>query len=204
MNRIEAESAIVRLCVGLCVVVLGLFLSSSTCAENTTWTFNPPALFPTNEWGPVTNDCQLGLRFPKLQYQAGEQILAAIILRNVGDNQLRMLPGDPQVTVTKADGRSVPYTESWATIINRPKIGGSARAEDLPPHHQQHPRWVDITERYILDKPGEYIVTVKDRTSMARAASQDAHATNVVTTVEILSNPVTITVVSTNLLNSGK
>ncbi|MGD0061449.1 MAG: hypothetical protein ABSD58_18730 [Verrucomicrobiia bacterium] len=129
--------------------------------------------------------------------------MAAITLQNVGDRKLEHLFFGPdlnyEVIVKNSDGQSVPYTESWARTVNAAgvgAIGGSAHGEQLPPHQQMYPCWVDVTKRYKIDRPGTYIVTVRDHTGITRAASQEPNATNLVTTVDILSNPVTVTVVA--------
>jgi hypothetical protein len=36
----------------------------------------------------VSNNCQLGLRVLKFQYEPGERIFVALILRNVGDKDI--------------------------------------------------------------------------------------------------------------------
>jgi hypothetical protein len=202
MRPKETVEMMIRACTGACLAIIGLLQPIPAQCQNA-WTLNPPPLFPTNEWGPVANDCQLGLRFPKLEYQAGEQILAAIALRNVGDRQLGHIFFGPdlnyEVIVKNTDGHGVPYTESWASIIDKAglgAIGGSAHSEQLAPHQQQYSCWVDVTKRYKIDQPGMYTVTVKDRTGITQAASQEAHATNLVTTVDMFSNPVTITIVA--------
>jgi hypothetical protein len=186
MSSTKTLATVVRVCTGVCLVVSGLLLPVAVRAQNGAWTFNPPPLFPTNEWGPVTNDCQIGLRFPKLEYQAGEQILAAVILRNVGDRQLGHLFWSPdqnyEVTVRRSGGQSVLGV-----------IGGSVRGEDLPPHGQQYPHWVNLTERYKLDDLGTYIITLREHTGLT---SRGAGGTNWVTTLDMFSNPVTITIVA--------
>lgn len=204
MRLRKPTQIIIRAGANVCFVVIGLLQPVPAQCQNN-WTLNPPPLFPTNEWGAVTNDCQIGLRFPKLKYEVGEQILAAVILRNVGDSQLGHIfygPGaNYEVIVKNSDDRSVPYTDSWARIVNSAgvgAVGGSAHSEEVAPHQQQRPFWVDVTERYKMSQPGTYTVTVKERTGITRAASQEAHATNLVTTVDIFSNPVTITVVTPN------
>jgi len=196
------EMMMIHACVVACLAAIGpLQPVPAQCQNN--WTLNPPPLFPTNEWGPVTNNCQLGLRFPKLEYQVGEQVLAAVYLRNVGERQIGHTVSAPdrdyEVIVKGGDGQSVPYTESWARVVNRSMIGvigGSAHSEELAPHQQEYPSWLDITKRYRMEQTGTYIVTVKGHMGMTLAAPQEANATNLVATVELFSNPVMITVVA--------
>lgn len=202
MSPARISGKVVLTCVTIAVICGGFLVTVPALSQNN-WAFNPPPLFPTNEWGPVTNDCQLGLRFPKLEYQVGEQILAAVVLRNVGERPIGYTAGRPdlenEVTVKSADGQSVPYTDSWASTVNQSMvgvIGGSAHSEELAPHQQGYPSWLDVTKRYRMDQPGTYIVSVKRRVGMTLAGPQEANATNRVALVELFSNPVTITVVA--------
>ena len=159
------------------------------------WVAHHPPLFPTNEWGVISNSCQLGLRLPKLQYEVGEQIVAGVIFRNVGDENLRFASRDQytdyEVMVKRADGGVVPYTDSWAR--DKGSHGSAvfrAVTQLLGPHQESLAAsgWINITERYRMNQPGPYVVTLTQHVILSEPEPTKRF--------DLLSNSVTITIVA--------
>lgn len=127
-------------------VMVCIFVMIGSPHSRASWVFDPA--FPTNEWGAVTNDCQLGLRVPKFQYEAGEKILVMPILRNVGDKHFMYAVigeyAEYDVVVKKADGQTAPFTDWWAKFIPG---GNYYRTFDAPlePHQECGAPWIDVT-----------------------------------------------------------
>src|ERR1022692_2548621 len=110
MNTIRAKVVSTRVCPILFFIAFVFQVTPTVRGQNQNWFLYPPPLFPTNEWGVATNSCQLGLRLPKFEYQSGEQLLAAAVLRNVGDKVIGYVSTgeylDYEVTVRRSDGGS--------------------------------------------------------------------------------------------------
>ncbi len=182
-------------------IVYAFLMVASSRGQDLSWSMHPPPLFPTNEWGAVTNACQLGLRLPKTQYELGEPIIAFLYLRNTGDDELAYITGGGlnsgyQILLEHANGEAVEPTEEWATIKG-PLQPFSSRSETLAPHAQQpYPGWVKVNERYKIDRVGNYTITAKRRLDLSVKISSAPDKWKDAGRFEVLSNPVTITVVA--------
>lgn len=176
-------------------------ISGSGYSQVLDYAIHPPSLLPTNEWGTATNDCQLGLRIPKLRYLSGEPIRAAVLLRNLGDRRLGCTyAGDYltyDVSVKRVDGGDAPFTASWSQAREHLDLSvGEVSTIEIKPHEQQYrPAWLDVTSRYNLDTAGEYVVIVKQKLDLYEILSWRPYKANPIGRCDIYSNPVTITVV---------
>jgi hypothetical protein len=194
---LKARNTIIQSIVVSIAICCGLLATVPAQGQNVESKQHPPTLFPTNEWGTVTNNCQLGLRVPKFQYVSGEEIVATVILRNVGDKNLGYIHVDEyrdyEVIVKRADGRTVPYTDSWARFDRSHPIQTRIQAS-LGPHQETlaSSGWVHVNSRYKMDVPGEYIITVQRNVSGPTGW------------FDVLSNPVTVTIVAPSLTKPEK
>jgi hypothetical protein len=165
------------------------------------WGENPPPLFPSNEWGSVSNSCQLGLRVLKFQYETGERIFVALILRNVGDKDIdygfRAVPEDYDVVVKRGDGQAVPITDWWAGYTPS-GVSYMVTSKVVGPHRESltASSWVNVTERYKMDAPGAYTITVKQHVVLFNEPSPTAPKRPTWKRFDLLSNPVTVTIVA--------
>jgi len=159
-----------------------------------------PSLLPTNTWGVILNGCELGLRVPKFKYQSGEEIGAAVILRNGGDSLVGFVTAgeysDYRVTIARADGKTVPYTDWWAKAKDTPPSPYRILDVEVEPHQQRGPTGLNVTKRYEMNLPGEYIITVSQKLSVVQVISSQPYKLKSISDFELVSNPVTITVVA--------
>jgi hypothetical protein len=169
--------------------------------QNTDSALRPPPLFPTNEFGPVSHDCQVALRFPKLEYTAGEPIHAAVILRNVGSQEIGFIyAGDYftyDLTVERKDAQTVPYSEFWAQNKDHLQLAfrGASMIPVEPHADQPYPLWINVTDRYKFDSPGDYVLIVTQKLDLVEIVSQHPYQKKQIGLFDLVSNPVTITVV---------
>lgn len=183
-------------------VMVGAVRSQETAASQ------PLPLFPTNEWGAVTHDCQLGLRISKFEYEIGKKILVMPIVRNVGDKTFTYIVrgryGDYDINVKKADDSMAPYTDWWAGRSPGVSIYRTVVAS-LGPHQESGSQdgWLDVTERYKMDAPGKYSITVIQHVGL-RETPVNENIIPVLQRFDLVSNPVTITVVPVNVKKPDK
>jgi hypothetical protein len=181
-------------------IVYAFITLATSYAQDMGRSMRPPPLFPTNGWGAVTNDCQVGLRLPKFEYELGEPIIAFLYLRNVGIEQIGYTSGgtdaDYEIIVRHADGRIAEYTKQWQSVAHGSE-GFSSRGETLQPHKQElYPGWLNVSERYKLDQPGKYTITARRHLYLSEKVSSGPDKGKDVGAFDVLSNPVTITVVA--------
>lgn len=190
----KANNAIIRSFVASTAICYGVLATAPTRGQSLDWALHPPPLFPTNEWGAVTNDCQLGLRVPKFQYESGEEVLAAVILRNVGDVGFRYGTSDEyedyEVLVKRADGQTARYTDSWARTENSRDAFCRFVTVELPPHGESITvsSWIHVSNRYKMVALGAYVITVKQHVSLYKPEGMIRF--------DVFSNPVTVTIVA--------
>ena len=191
-SHVKARNTVIHSFVVSVIICCGFWVTASARWLVPDWMIHPPPLFPTNEWGVVTNGCQLGLRVPKFQFELGEEIVPAVILRNVGDTNVMYVVmfehWDYEVIVKRADGKAVPYTDWWAGFKDR--LGSlpiQSRIQTTLEPHQETPAasgWVGVSHRYKMDMLGDYIITVKRQVWGSTGW------------FDVLSNPVTVTIVA--------
>jgi hypothetical protein len=82
----------------------------------------PAKDFPEGNWGPVTNGCQLSLRFTKSVFKVGEPVTATLLLRNVTEHTLNCSYLAFQFRVTSKSGKEItePLPDSVYTINGSP------------------------------------------------------------------------------------
>ncbi len=176
------------------VICCGFLMATPSRGQSLDWALHPPPLFPTNEWGAVTNACQLGLRVPKFQYQSGDEVLAAVILRNVGEVGFRYGTSDEyedyEVVVRRADGQTVWDTDSWARTKNSRAAFCRFVTVGLPPHGESITvsSWIHVSKRCKMAVPGAYLITVRQHVVLYKPEGMIRF--------DILSNPVTVTIVA--------
>jgi hypothetical protein len=137
----------------------------------------------------------------KFQYESGERIFVALILRNTGDKDIDYgFTGsrvDYDLTVKKSDGQAVPYTDWWAGY--HPGVGSYMETSKTVGPHQESltlSSWVNVTERYKMDALGDYTMMVKQHVVLFDELPPGAPKRPTWKRFDLLSNPVTITVVA--------
>jgi hypothetical protein len=165
-------------------IVYAFITLATSYAQDMGRSMRPPPLFPTNGWGAVTN----------------EPIIAFLYLRNVGIEQIGYTSGgtdaDYEIIVRHADGRIAEYTKQWQSVAHGSE-GFSSRGETLQPHKQElYPGWLNVSERYKLDQPGKYTITARRHLYLSEKVSSGPDKGKDVGAFDVLSNPVTITVVA--------
>lgn len=182
----------------VCLVVNIQLVTSSALGQNPDWGLHPPPLSPTNDWGAITNQCQVGLRVPKFQYESGEPIVAFVVLRNLSDKPIGVSSTSPyadyDVIVTRTDNQNVPYTDWWNKEKNSTPFF-RALIKTVDPRQQMSPALIDVTARYKMDPPGEYIVVTRQHLNLFAMASQLPRSWKPLGHFDLVSNPVTITVI---------
>jgi hypothetical protein len=201
------------------MTVVGLLASAPAHGQayDWHWAFNHPPLFPTNEWGAVTNDCQLGLRVLKFQFESGEDIETAMIIRNVGDKHLDYTDwgeiADYDVVVKRGDGQPVAKTDWWAGF----KPSGAfyrVVSVGLGPHEESLPLtgWLNVIRRYKMNAPGTYIITATQHVDLYEELPDIPHeyipnkryTRDSPLRFDLLSNPVTVTIVAPSVAKPEK
>jgi len=122
-----------------------------------------PMTVGTNEWGEVVNQCQLGARLEKAEFQVGEPIRVHAVLRTLSGREFFYerfygYRDDYSLSIT---------TDTGVTVEPRPPppntrpsgTGGSGRSSVGPTHRSRHILDIGL-KRYVLTEPGVYIITV--------------------------------------------
>ena len=197
MKRMDAT---IHLCIVSILIFAGILMTGAVHGQDMSWSTHPPLLFPTNEWGAITNDCQLALRVPKFEYAIGERIIAFVTIRNVDDKPLAYLYTDKymdyEVLVASIDGQNVPYTDWWAGARNHLQPFTSGDVWIPPYQQQQYWHWLNVTELYKMGTPGTYTITIKQNLHLKEIVSKTPLRFERVGTFDILSNPVTIRILA--------
>lgn len=161
-------------------------------------TFRPPVVtVSTNEWGKVVNECQLGARLEKAEFQVGEPIRVHAVLRTLSGREMQFrwrygYNNDYTISVTRDKGTQVEPRPLPANTIPSGR-GGSTWIQVSPTRRYRH--IFNIGDyRYVLDEPGTYIITVTQRMKEV-SVSPEMKATEVGNFL-LVSNPVTLTIVT--------
>jgi len=144
---------------------------------------------PAGHWGEASEGYQLSVRFPKEVLHQGEDVLAAVLLRNCSTNYLSYSTefGDDRdfaFLISSEKGQQLKDTTAPTSII-----GHGTRS--VP--GTQRKFQVNLTKRYRLSGPGTYRVQVR-----RRVAKLDGSGWSEVTSAEV-----TIKVLPINGENSG-
>ncbi len=128
---------------------------------------------PEGNWGQACQGFQMGLRFEKTSFEAGERILATLVMRNVSDGERLCFwstdrPQHLEVTVIDSQNRSIPRKDLIQTDhVQKPRTF-QERLRTLAQRQRglildsgfQRKETRDLIEMFDL-RPGSYTVSAK-------------------------------------------
>ncbi|MGA3241474.1 MAG: hypothetical protein ABSG03_34875 [Bryobacteraceae bacterium] len=149
-------------------------------------------------WGKVSGSYQLSIASDKAQYEMGEPIEIASILKNVSDHAIMLLRTFAETNYVMEvlmpaqswlPWRSRAALMPYGNKVKNPEMNNVAGA-DIPPGREVEDKF-KINKIYDMSAPGDYLITFQCRQSTIRIGDMDGKEHPM---VDIMSNAITVTV----------